>query len=124
MNFWKIQRRLFGVVSKNGGKSDELPPWPIVNRMKFREFIFGTFWGIVFLTPFVYGQYCYKTRTGISTINFNNQFLQIANKKTALSETQSQDQNIIDQNKTIANKKAQDYLATILNTDEKPGSRY
>ena len=46
-------------------------PWPQVGRLKIRELIGGLAFGSIFLSPFIYGQYSYKTRTGLSGLNFN-----------------------------------------------------
>ena len=45
-------------------------PWPQTKRMSIFELFGGVLFGGIFLTPFIYGQYSYKTRTGLSGINF------------------------------------------------------
>ena len=45
-------------------------PWPQVKRLGLFEFIGFIGFGGIFMTPFVFGQYSYKTRSGLSGINF------------------------------------------------------
>jgi len=62
-----MRTRPFAVMSS---KVKDLPPYPEVHRLRVGELVLGTFWGGVFLLPFVYGQYWYKTRSGLSAIDF------------------------------------------------------
>ena len=76
-----------------------LEDWPKVGRLKIRHLLLGTIWGGIFLFPTIYGQYCYKTRTGLSQIQFDN-------SKTSFRELYN-------------NKKTDDYL-NLLKVETKP----
>ena len=82
----------------------EALPWPQAKRMGIIEFIGGITFGGLFFTPFIYGQYSYKTRSGLSAINF----------------TQSTDyQDLFDPSvETTTN------YAEMLQSDVKPGDHY
>ena len=82
--------------------SNTLPEYPIPPKLRIRDVVFGCFWFGIFLTPFVYGQYSYKYRTGISNINFNVKH----GKPYDISKE----------------KKSQNYLREMMKTDEKLGS--
>lgn len=84
--------------------SESLPPYPEAPKLRIRDVVFGSFWFGVFLSPFIYGQYCYKTRKGISILDFS-----VKNGKP---------------NDIIKEKKSQNYLENLMKTDEKLGDHF
>ena len=84
----------------------ETAPWPQVKRLGILEFVGGITFGGIFLAPFVYSQYWYKTRTGLSAVNF----VQL-----------SDGDDIFDPGKS--REKTKNFL-NILQSDVKPGDHY
>ena len=82
-------------------------PWPQVKRINILELIGGIGFGAIFLTPFIYGQYSYKTRTGLSGVNFSR-----------LSTTED----IFDP--SASKETTTNFLTDILQSDIKPGDHY
>lgn len=118
-----MQKRAFSLFARKAPKN-ELPEWPQVHRIKLREIFMATFWGVVFFTPFVYAQYSYKTRTGLSSVNFSNRYLHLGYSDSNLSESNQEGDTDGGKKQQALRRRAEDYLTSVMNTDEKPGSRY
>lgn len=79
-------------------------PWPQAKRIGIFELFGGIIFGGIFLTPFIYGQYSYKNRSGLSGINFNQ----------------------LHDNDDLFNQSTEtmDHYLEILQSDVKPGDHY